>query len=50
LRSYLEEIVAAPVYKTEIKAVEISSADHVTPYIHKEVGTNFADKRWSLGR
>jgi hypothetical protein len=42
----LEEIVAAPVYKTENTAVEIRCADHATPSTRK----NFADRRRSLGR
>jgi hypothetical protein len=34
-RSYLEEKVVAPVYKTEITAVGIRYADHVAPSIQK---------------
>jgi hypothetical protein len=34
--------------KTEIRAVGIRGADHVAPSIRK-FGTNFADKRRSLG-
>jgi hypothetical protein len=37
LRSYLEETVAAPVYKTENTAVGIRSADHATPSIRKKL-------------
>jgi hypothetical protein len=44
----LEEIVAAPVYKTENTAVGIRQADHVAPSIRKS--WHFADKRRSLGR
>jgi hypothetical protein len=35
LRSYLEEKVTFPVWKTEITAVRIRYADHVAPSIHK---------------
>jgi hypothetical protein len=35
--------------KPDNKAVGIRHADHVTP-LSTKVGTNFADKRWSLGR
>jgi hypothetical protein len=35
LRSYLEEILAVPVWKAENTAVEIRHADHVTPSIPK---------------
>jgi hypothetical protein len=35
MESYLEEIVAAPVYKTENTALGIRCADHVTPSIRK---------------
>jgi hypothetical protein len=28
----------------------ICHADYVTPLYPQKVGTNFADKRWSLGR
>jgi hypothetical protein len=35
LRSYLEEIVVAPVWKTENTAVGICCADHATPSIRK---------------
>jgi hypothetical protein len=45
----LEEKVAAPVYKTQNTAVGIRHADHVAPS-NRKVGTNFADKRRSLGR
>jgi hypothetical protein len=45
-----EEKVDAPVYKTEITAVKIGLADHATPSLSAKVGTNFADKRRSLGR
>jgi hypothetical protein len=31
-------------------APEIRYADHVAPFIHKNFGTNFTDKRLSLGR
>jgi hypothetical protein len=31
LRSYLKEIVAAPVWKTEITVVEIRYTEHVAP-------------------
>jgi hypothetical protein len=36
--------------ETDNTAVGIRHADHVAPSIRKEVGTNFAEKRWSLGR
>jgi hypothetical protein len=44
--SYLEEKVVAPVYKTENTAIGMS---HNTLYLQK-IGTNFTDKRRSLGR
>jgi hypothetical protein len=52
--STIEEIlgnkkVAVPVWKAQNTAVGIRHDDHVTPYIQK-VGSNFADKRRSLGR
>jgi hypothetical protein len=47
--SYVKEKVAASVYKSEITAVGIRHADHVAPSIRK-FGTNFTDKRRSLGR
>jgi hypothetical protein len=31
-------------------AVGIRRADYATPLYSQKVGTNFADKRWSLGR
>jgi hypothetical protein len=34
--------------KKKITAVGIRRADHVT--LSAKVGTNYADKRWSLGR
>jgi hypothetical protein len=37
LRSYLVEIVAAPVYKAENTAVGIHHADHVAPSIRKKL-------------
>jgi hypothetical protein len=43
------EKVAAPVQKSEITAIGIRHAHHVAHSVHK-VGTNFADKRLSLGR
>jgi hypothetical protein len=46
MRSYSKEKVAAPVKKTENTAVGIRHADHLL----SRVGTNFADKRRSLGR
>jgi hypothetical protein len=36
--------------KPEITAVGIICADHATPSLSAKVGTNFADKRRSLGR
>jgi hypothetical protein len=45
----MEEKAAAPVQKIENMAVGIRHADQVVPSIRK-FGTNFADKRWSLGR
>jgi hypothetical protein len=39
LRSYLKEIVAASVYKTENTAVGIRCGDHATLSIHKLAGT-----------
>jgi hypothetical protein len=50
LRSYLEEIEASPVLKAENTALGIRHADNVASSIRKTVGTNFADKRQSLGR
>jgi hypothetical protein len=49
LRSYLEEKVAAPVYKRRY-GVGIREVDHTTPLYPQEIGTNFAGKRRSLGR
>jgi methyl coenzyme M reductase subunit C-like uncharacterized protein (methanogenesis marker protein 7) len=49
IEELLGKIVAAPVKKTEITAVAIRYADHVALSVGK-VGTNFADKRRSLGR
>jgi hypothetical protein len=37
MRGYLEEWVAAPVFKFEYKAVEIRRADHATPFIRKQL-------------
>jgi hypothetical protein len=45
----MKKIVAAPVYKAVKTAAEIRHANHVAPSIRK-VGTNFTDKRRSLGR
>jgi hypothetical protein len=44
LRSYWEEKVAAPIYKSNITAVGIRH------HLSAKFGTNFADKRWSLSR
>jgi hypothetical protein len=49
LRSYLGEIVAAPVKKTETTTGGIRCADHATPSIRKS-WHYFANKRRSLGR
>jgi hypothetical protein len=49
LRSYLEEIVTAPVKKIETNDREIRCADHATPSIRKN-WHYFANKRMSLGR
>jgi hypothetical protein len=49
LRSYLEEIVAAPVKKTEANERGIRCADHATPSIRKS-WHYFANKRRSIGR
>jgi hypothetical protein len=49
IEEVLERKVAAPVYKIENMAAGILHTDHVAPPIGK-VGTNFADKRRSLGR
>jgi hypothetical protein len=49
IESYLKEKVAAPVYRIENTAIGTCHADHMVPSIRK-VGTNFVDKRWSLGR
>jgi hypothetical protein len=38
------------VQKTEITSVRIHCADHSTPSLPAKVGTNFPDKRRSLGR
>jgi hypothetical protein len=46
MKSYLEEIVAAPVYKAENTAVGSRCTDHP---LSAEVGTNFADEWRSLG-
>jgi hypothetical protein len=48
-RSYLEEIVAALVKKTETNDREMGCADHATPSVHKS-WHYFANKQWSLGR
>jgi hypothetical protein len=45
----LERKVAVPIYKIENTAVAIGHADHVAP-LSAKVGTDFADKRRSLGR
>jgi hypothetical protein len=49
VRSYLEEKVIAPFYKSENTAVRIHHTDHVHP-LSTKVGTKFADKWKSLGR
>jgi hypothetical protein len=49
LRSYLEEIVAAPVKKTETNDRGIRCADHAIPSIRKS-WHYFSNKRRSLGR
>jgi hypothetical protein len=50
LRSYLEEIVAAPVYKTEITAIGIRRADHATPlYPQKLALTSLTSAGRSVG-
>jgi hypothetical protein len=46
--SYLEEIVAALIYKTENTAVGIRCDEHAT--LSAKVGTNFDNKRRSLGQ
>jgi hypothetical protein len=43
-------LCCCPVKKTEITAVGIRRADRATPPPSAEVGTNFSDKRQSLGR
>jgi hypothetical protein len=45
----LIEKVAAPVKKTENKAVDIRHADYSTPPLSAKVGTNVVDKWRSLG-
>jgi hypothetical protein len=50
LRSYLKEKAAAPVYKTENKVVEDPPRWLHDTLLSEKVGTNFADKRRSLGR
>jgi hypothetical protein len=45
----LDRKVAAPVYKTENRAVGKRYADHMAP-LSAKVGNHFADKRRSLGR
>jgi hypothetical protein len=47
IEELLERKVAALVYKAENTAVGIRHADHVTS---ANIGTNFANKRQSLGR
>jgi hypothetical protein len=53
LVSTIEELIerksSGSSLETEITAVGIRRADHVTP-LSAEVGTNFADKRRSLSR
>jgi hypothetical protein len=49
LRSYLEEKVAAPVYKTEITAVGDAPRWLRDTPLSAKIGSNFADKRRSLG-
>jgi hypothetical protein len=52
----LEEIVAAPVWKTENTAIAIHHADHVTPSIRKELalisqtsgGRSVGVSRWRI--
>jgi hypothetical protein len=50
LRSYLEEKVAAPVWKSKNTAVGIRHSGHMALSISENVGTDFAHKRLSLGR
>jgi hypothetical protein len=50
LRSYFKQKVAGLVYKTEIMAIGFHRTDHATLPLYTKVGTNFADKRWFLGR
>jgi hypothetical protein len=45
----LEEKLAAPIPKAKSTAIGIRHADYVAP-LSAKVSTNFADKRWSLGR
>jgi hypothetical protein len=46
----VKEKVAAPVYRIEITAIGIRRTDYVPPPLFAEVGTNFSDKRRSLGQ
>jgi hypothetical protein len=46
----LDRKVAALVKKTGDKGRGIRSDDYMTNYYSQNVGTNFADKRLSLGR
>jgi hypothetical protein len=44
------EINEVELASSELTAVGIRCADHTTPYLLARLGTNFADKRRSLGR
>jgi hypothetical protein len=52
LVSQIEELLGRNISDSGPKkpAVEIRCADHATKSIRKKFGTNFADKRLSLGR